>query len=81
MTTYAYRCTVCGAEIEQDFAVGAAPPEMWGYCSCVKGQEVLFRRTYKIAGLVFKGPGFYSTDNAKSPLKRLPPSRVAKEFR
>lgn len=81
LTMYAYRCTICGEEVEQDFKTGAAPAEIWGYCSCTKEHEVPFRRVYRIAGLVFKGPGFYSTDNSKSPLKRLPPSRVAKEFR
>lgn len=81
MTTYAYKCTVCGEEIERNFPAGEAPQEIWGYCTCTKEHEVLYRRIYKIAGLVFKGPGFYATDNAKSPLKRLPPSRVAKEFR
>ena len=60
MPTYGYRCEQCSLEFEvwqrmSDEAVAACPT-----CGG-KGRRLFFP-----AGIVFKGTGFYKTDNRKS---------------
>lgn len=57
MPTYQYRCTECGTEIErvQKFS----DPALTVCESC--GGEL--RKIYNAVGIVFKGSGFYATDN------------------
>ncbi|GAB2531789.1 FmdB family zinc ribbon protein [Brachybacterium huguangmaarense] len=59
MPTYVYACKNCGHRFEQrqsftDDALVTCP-------AC--GQDAL-RKVYDSVGVVFKGPGFYSTDSA-----------------
>ena len=60
MPTYAYRCTVCGHDFDtyQSFSdpVLTECPECTG----------LLRKVLHPVGVVFKGSGFYRTDNAKT---------------
>lgn len=57
MPTYQYRCTECGSEIErvQKFS----DPALTTCESCGGG----LRKVYNAVGIVFKGSGFYATDN------------------
>ncbi|MGO4957381.1 FmdB family zinc ribbon protein [Luteococcus sp. Sow4_B9] len=57
MPTYQYRCTECGVEIErvQKFSDPALT-----VCEDCGGT---LRKVYNAVGIVFKGSGFYATDN------------------
>lgn len=57
MPTYQYRCTECGVEIErvQKFSDPALT-----HCEDCGGT---LRKVYNAVGIVFKGSGFYATDN------------------
>lgn len=57
MPTYQYRCTNCGHEIEavQKFSDPALT-------TCDQCQGTL-RKVFSPVGVVFKGSGFYATDN------------------
>ena len=81
MPTYAYRCTVCGHELEakQSFSDDALTvcPDCGG----------ALRKLFSSVGVVFKGSGFYRTDSrstststtpAGEPTKTAPPKEVAK---
>lgn len=57
MPTYSYRCTACGDtfDIVQSFSDDALD-------TCTKCQGKL-RKLFNSVGIVFKGSGFYRTDN------------------
>jgi putative FmdB family regulatory protein len=57
MPTYQYRCTECDAELEvvQKFSDDALT-----VCPECDGR---LRKVYNAVGVVFKGSGFYATDN------------------
>ncbi len=57
MPTYQYRCTQCGTELEvvQKFS----DPALTVCPEC----EGALRKVYSAVGVVFKGSGFYATDN------------------
>ncbi|QDP98024.1 FmdB family transcriptional regulator [Microlunatus elymi] len=57
MPTYQYRCSECGQDLEvvQKFSDAALTE-----CPNCHGQ---LRKVYNAVGVVFKGSGFYSTDN------------------
>ena len=60
MPIYEYRCGLCGHQYEKkegfDAPVEQACPECGG----------VTRRLLQVPGIVFKGPGFYVTDNRKN---------------
>lgn len=60
MPTYQYRCTECGNELEvvQKFTDPALT-----HCEACQGT---LRKVYNPVGVVFKGSGFYATDNRNS---------------
>lgn len=58
MPIYLYRCENCGFQFEQQQKFSDDPLIMCPEC----GQETL-RKVYVPVGIVFKGSGFYSTDN------------------
>ena len=60
MPTYAYKCSSCGYEFEEFQSITADALTV-----CPKCQGQIKRQIFP-AGIVFKGPGFYVTDNAKS---------------
>jgi putative FmdB family regulatory protein len=60
MPLYDYRCENCGHTFEATHAVGGTP----GPCPVCGGHA---RRIFSSVGVIFKGSGFYSTDNRKSP--------------
>jgi putative FmdB family regulatory protein len=57
MPTYQYRCTACGQELEvvQKFTDDALTE-----CPECSGN---LRKVFNAVGVVFKGSGFYATDN------------------
>ncbi len=64
MPTYQYRCAQCGTELEavQKFS----DPALTECPEC----EGALRKVYSAVGVVFKGSGFYATDNrAKSGVR------------
>jgi putative FmdB family regulatory protein len=69
MPTYAYRCRSCGAHFEryQTFADVALR-------LCPDCRKNTLNRIISLVGVVFKGPGFYSTDNRPSSPERSLPS-------
>ncbi|MGB4595273.1 MAG: FmdB family zinc ribbon protein [Anaerolineaceae bacterium] len=61
MPTYTYRCTKCGYRFDQFQHFADDPLEI-----CPNCQEIALRKVYQPVGIVFKGKGFYATDN-RSP--------------
>ncbi len=58
MPIYLYRCENCGFHFEQRQKFSDEPLKVCPECE----QEAL-RKVYLPVGIVFKGSGFYSTDN------------------
>lgn len=57
MPTYQYRCTECGAELE---VVQKFSDDSLTVCPQCSGA---LRKVFNAVGVVFKGSGFYATDN------------------
>lgn len=57
MPTYQYRCTECGTELE---AVQKFTDDPLTVCPECDGR---LRKVFNAVGVVFKGSGFYATDN------------------
>ena len=58
MPLYAYRCDNCGVQIER--RQGFNDPTLK---KCPECGENELRKLYSPVGILFKGPGFYVTDN------------------
>ncbi|MGH8973055.1 MAG: FmdB family zinc ribbon protein [Acidimicrobiia bacterium] len=71
MPTYEYRCTSCGQHIE---AVQSFTDDALTECGVCGGE---LRKVFAPVGIVFKGSGFYKTDNRGSGSSRK--SESAKE--
>ena len=69
MPIYAYRCRSCGRHFEryQTFADVALR-------LCPECRKKTLDRIISLVGIVFKGPGFYSTDNRPSSAATSPAS-------
>jgi len=61
MPTYTYKCNNCGYRFDQYQHFADDPLEI-----CPNCQEIALRKVYLPVGIVFKGKGFYATDN-RSP--------------
>ncbi len=61
MPTYTYRCTNCGAEFDQYQSFSDAP-----LIKCPECGKKTLRKLFVPVGIIFKGKGFYATDN-RSP--------------
>lgn len=59
MPTYEYACVDCGRHLEVVQSFGDDPLAVCGACG---GR---LRKVFHPAGILFKGSGFYSTDNRK----------------
>lgn len=68
MPIYGYRCEACGVEIEKRQGFHDDPLTTCDACGGV------LRRILHPVGIVFKGSGFYNTDNRKSANKSASPS-------
>ena len=64
MPTYEYRCTKCGHDFETFQKFSDEPLTICPRC----GAEL--RKVFNSVGVVFKGSGFYSTDNGSHKGKR-----------
>jgi putative FmdB family regulatory protein len=63
MPTYEYACTSCGERTEARQGFDDPPLKECPIC----GGKL--RKLYSPVGIVFKGSGFYSTDDRKKPSK------------
>lgn len=61
MPTYTYQCEKCGIRFDQYQKFSEAP-----LMDCPECGETALRKVYMPVGIVFKGKGFYATDN-RSP--------------
>ncbi|GGO30218.1 hypothetical protein GCM10010116_60550 [Microbispora rosea subsp. aerata] len=60
MPTYQYACTACGEQLE---AVQKFSDDPLTECPSCQGK---LRKVFSAVGIVFKGSGFYRTDNRSS---------------
>ncbi|MCG6566995.1 FmdB family zinc ribbon protein [Tessaracoccus sp. Y36] len=60
MPTYQYRCTHCGTDLE---VVQKFTDDALTVCPECEGS---LRKVFSAVGVVFKGSGFYKTDNRSS---------------
>jgi putative FmdB family regulatory protein len=60
MPTYEYECTKCGEHLEVFLGVNDPQPQ---HCKKCKGK---LQKVFFPVGIVFKGSGFYLTDNRNS---------------
>ncbi len=58
MPIYAYRCESCGVQFERQQSFSDAPLKR-----CPECNKNTLRKVIGPVGVVFKGSGFYSTDN------------------
>jgi putative FmdB family regulatory protein len=70
MPIYTYRCSNCGVQFDQQQKFSDPPLTRCPECS-----KKTLHKVYQPVGIVFKGSGFYATDN-RSPSGT---SRAAKE--
>jgi putative FmdB family regulatory protein len=61
MPIYTYRCTECGIEFERHQNFSDAP-----LVKCPECGKKSLRKVFTPTGIIFKGSGFYATDN-RSP--------------
>ena len=61
MPTYHYRCKNCGYDFFKEQAFNAAPITV-----CPKCGQKQVRKVYLVAGIQFKGNGFYRTDSGSA---------------
>jgi putative FmdB family regulatory protein len=64
MPIYTYRCENCGVQFERTKKFSDAP-----LTRCPECNKKALRKVYTPVGIVFKGSGFYATDN-RSPSGR-----------
>lgn len=64
MPIYTYRCESCGVQFDRRQKFSDEPLKI-----CPECQTETLRKVYLPVGIVFKGSGFYSTDN-RSPSGR-----------
>ena len=61
MPIYIYRCENCGVQFERQQKFSDSP-----LTRCPECEKNALRKVYQPVGIVFKGSGFYATDN-RSP--------------
>ena len=61
MPTYEYRCNSCGEHLEVVQSFSEEPLTECPHCS-----KKALRKVFSPVGIVFKGSGFYKTDNRSS---------------
>ncbi|MFP3854198.1 MAG: FmdB family zinc ribbon protein [Anaerolineales bacterium] len=73
MPIYAYRCTSCGVQFEQHQSFNDDPLVI-----CPECNEPALKKLIQPVGIVFKGSGFYVTDNRSASKSGLDSSRGSK---
>ena len=71
MPTYEYECTSCGQHVEVFQRITEDPLTTCGVCGGA------LRKVFHPAGIVFKGSGFYATDNRSKPKTSTSSSKSA----
>jgi putative FmdB family regulatory protein len=71
MPTYQYRCTSCDTDLE---VVQKFTDDPLSDCPDCDGN---LRKVFNAVGVVFKGSGFYATDNRSKPKSGAPKSTDA----
>ncbi|HEX9716713.1 MAG TPA: FmdB family zinc ribbon protein [Actinomycetota bacterium] len=66
MPTYEYACTKCGQHVEVFQRLSEPSLSTCGVCGGP------LRKVFHPAGIVFKGSGFYATDNRAKPKTKTP---------
>ena len=61
MPIYTYQCGNCGVRFDKEQAFGESNPVRCPECS-----KNSLHRVYRPVGVIFKGSGFYATDNRSS---------------
>ncbi len=61
MPIYTYHCDSCGVQFDRQQKFSDQPLRV-----CPECQEEALRKVYQPVGIVFKGSGFYATDNRSS---------------
>lgn len=74
MPIYTYRCENCGVQFERQQKF-TDQPLTW----CPECSKKSLRKVYTPVGIVFKGSGFYSTDNRSSSGVNRPTSSSKSE--
>ena len=75
MPTYTYRCTNCGVEFDQYQSFSDVP-----LVKCPECGKKTLRKLLVPVGIIFKGKGFYATDN-RSPSGQCNGPKEKKETR
>ena len=76
MPIYTYRCETCGVQFDRRQRFSDEPLKV-----CPECQTETLRKVYLPVGIVFKGKGFYATDN-RSPSgreSRVPEDQAGEE--
>jgi len=60
MKVYVYRCSQCNDEYEENHILKDKEELVCGRCGVAS-----LHRVYSLAGVIYKGNGFYKTDNRK----------------
>ena len=60
MPLYEYQCKECGHVFEREHGIGEKKKYKCPDCSSAKTQKIISQ-----VGVIFKGSGFYATDNRK----------------
>lgn len=73
MPIYTYRCESCGVQFERQQSFSDAPLKI-----CPECRKKSLKKVISPVGIIFKGSGFYSTDN-KSPSGSVPAPSAKKD--
>lgn len=71
MPTYVYACKSCGHRFEQYQSFSDD-----SLVTCPSCSEDALRKVFNSVGIVFKGPGFYSTDSTSSATASSGPAKA-----
>lgn len=74
MPVYTYRCESCGIQFERQQSFSDAPLVV-----CPECRKKSLKKVISPVGIVFKGSGFYSTDNRPSAGTSTPSSSKKEE--
>jgi putative FmdB family regulatory protein len=74
MPVYAYRCGSCGVQFERKQSFTEAPLKI-----CPECRKRTLKKVISPVGVVFKGSGFYSTDNRPSSATSSAPASKKEE--
>ena len=74
MPVYTYRCENCGIQFERNQKFTDQP-----LTRCPECNKKTLHKVYTPVGIVFKGSGFYSTDNRSSSTLAAPKNKTSEK--